>query len=340
MKAIRMNKPNLLEVVEIDEPEIKASNDVKIKVKSGGICGSDVGIYTGNNPMATYPRILGHEMAGEVVEVGTEVSSVKVGDHVAVDPVNNCGICPACRKGRPNICYELEVSGVHRDGFFSEYFVSPEKNVYKLDKNIPWEQAFLVEPFSIGAESTATAQITPADTVLILGAGNIGQTSSRYAVAMGAKVIVASRNEDKLKVAKEHGVSVVINTSNEDLAQVLKEHTDGMGPDVIIDTICVPETVEQAVELAAPAGRIVTLGFTETPSKIQQKWITSKELKICGSRLNNRRFPQVIQNIEDGKISLDGITSDIYYFEDVQDAMDKILDRSRPTKKVVLKFYE
>lgn len=340
MKAVKVSKPNLIEVVEVEEPNIQTEDEVKIKVKTVGICGSDVGIYCGTNPMATYPRVIGHEMSGIVEEVGNNVKYIKEGDHVVVDPVNNCGICPACRSGHPNICYNLEVSGVHREGFFSEHIVAKEGSVYKIDKNIPWEKACLVEPFSIGANSTSLAKVTPNDTVLVLGAGTIGQTVIRTALLMGARVIATDFDEEKLDSAKKQGAILTINPNKEEVESEVLKATDNIGPNVVIDTVCLPSTVEQAIRIAAPTGRVITLGFSETPSQIQQKWITAKELTVQGSRLSNRKFPQVIKNISDGKLSLDEMISHTFNYKDIKVAMAKILDKEEKTKKVVLKFYD
>ena len=129
MKAIKVPKPFEIVIEDVEEPEIMSETDVKIKVTSAGICGSDIGIWNGTNSLATYPRLIGHEFGGIVTATGNSVSKVKIGDKVAVDPVMSCGHCYACRIGRHNVCRDLEVMGVHRDGGMCEYVCVYEKNV-------------------------------------------------------------------------------------------------------------------------------------------------------------------------------------------------------------------
>jgi len=138
MEAVRIPKAYVIELLDIEEPVIEQDQEVKIKVKRVGICGSDMHIYHGTNPLATYPRIVGHEVTGEIVEVGSGVSKVEVGDHVVVEPIHYCGDCFACKSGRPNVCKEVTVFGVHEDGGMREFIVLPEKQIHKIDANIDW----------------------------------------------------------------------------------------------------------------------------------------------------------------------------------------------------------
>jgi L-gulonate 5-dehydrogenase len=150
MLAISVEKPHSLAVVEARSPAPEQS-EVRVRVRRAGICGSDVHILHGSNPFARYPRIIGHEFAGEIESVGPDVSALAVGDRVVVDPVLSCGHCYPCRIGRPNVCANLEVFGVHRDGGFRDLIVVPARNVVKVSPNLPVEIAALAEPFSIAA---------------------------------------------------------------------------------------------------------------------------------------------------------------------------------------------
>jgi L-gulonate 5-dehydrogenase len=173
MKAIQINQPGELVIVEKPIPKA-GTGEAVVRIKAAGICGSDVHIFHGKNPFAVYPRIIGHEAAGEVFQVGEGVTHIKVGDPVAIDNVFSCGHCYACRSGRPNVCAKVQVLGVHRDGVFSEYVTMPVDHLYKLPAGIPWEQAATVEPYSIAAEAMDRGQVVANDTVLICGAGPIG----------------------------------------------------------------------------------------------------------------------------------------------------------------------
>ncbi|NAP00920.1 alcohol dehydrogenase catalytic domain-containing protein, partial [Halomonas sp. MG34] len=141
MKAVLMPEARKIEITNVDKPQIDKESQVLLKIKRVGICGSDMHIYHGTNPMATYPRIVGHEVTGEIVEVGSQVSSVAVGDRVVVEPIRYCGKCFACKNGRPNVCKELSAFGVHEDGGMREFAVLPENQVHRIDPTIDWDEA-------------------------------------------------------------------------------------------------------------------------------------------------------------------------------------------------------
>ena len=335
MKAVRVNEIENLEIVDLDEVELKDNDDVKIKIKAVGICGSDIGIYNGSNPMAQYPRIIGHEMTGIVEEIGKDVTDLKVGDHVSIDPVINCGECKNCKKGRVNICENLKVRGVHVDGGFQEKIIVKSHQAYKVDSSMPWNKSVLVEPFSIGFQANRRADVGEGDVVFVMGAGSIGQTVARVAQYLGAKVFTSDMDPKKLERAEKYGM-IAIDVSKEDPAEVIKKHNDGRLADVVVDAICTTKTFEQAVKLAASAGRVVNLGFSTAPSEICSVDITAKELDIVGSRLSNRRFPEVIEAYNSGKLSFDDLVSHELKFEEVEDAIKMIMDKNTYTEKVIL----
>lgn len=335
MKAVRVNKIDDLEIVDLEELQIQENDDVKVKIMAVGICGSDIGIYNGTNPMAQYPKVIGHEMTGIVEEIGSDVTNLKVGDHVSIDPVINCGECKNCKKGRVNICENLKVRGVHVDGGFQEKIVVKEHQAYKVDSSMPWNKSVLVEPFSIGFQANRRANVGEGDVVFVMGAGTIGQTVGRVAQYLGAKVFTSDMDPKKLERAEKYGM-IGIDVGKEDPAEVIKKHNDGRLADVVIDAICTTQTFEQAVKLAASAGRIVNLGFSTKPSEICSVDITSKELDIVGSRLSNRRFPEVIEAYNSGKLPFDDLISHELKFEQIEKAMKMIMDRDIYTEKVIL----
>ena len=159
MLTVLIPEPKKLEVADLPKPQITQPDEVLVRVLAGGICGSDLHIYHGTNPLATYPRVIGHEFGGVVEEVGSAVSPERIGQRVAVDPVVACGQCYACKIGRHNVCSTLEVMGVHRDGGFAEYVVVPEKNLYTFSKEVDDTMLALVEPYSIGMQINARGQI-------------------------------------------------------------------------------------------------------------------------------------------------------------------------------------
>jgi len=211
MKAIVVNKPFEINIADVDDPQIKSPDEVLIKVKNGGICGSDIGIYTGENSLATYPRIIGHEFGGEVVEVGSGVTKVKIGDKVAVDPVRSCGNCFACRNNRHNVCKSVEVTGVHRDGGFAQYVVAPEHAVHKVDTSkISEDLLCLVEPYSIGVQVNYRGRINENDKVLVMGSGPIGIAVMQVAKYRGASVIITDIVDQRLERAMDMGADKAV----------------------------------------------------------------------------------------------------------------------------------
>lgn len=339
MKAVYIEKPFDLKIVDIPTPELKEATDVKIKVLCGSICGSDVGIYNGKNALATYPRIIGHEYGGIVEAVGQAVTNVKVGDYVAVDPVRSCGHCYACTHDHHNVCSTLEVTGVHRDGGFTEYVVAPADAVYPIDTTkIPVDMLCFVEPYSIGAEVNARAYIGQGDKVLVMGSGPIGLAVMQIAKARGAEVMMTDLINERLERAKDMGADVVLNSKEKDVKEAVLEFTGGEGMPVVVDTICAAWSFELAISLTCPAGRVVVLSTGSQPSNIVQTDITKKELTIVGSRLSNRRFPEVIKLMEEGKLNPEKMRTNIFHFTEAQKAMQQVIEHQDIECKVELSF--
>lgn len=338
MKAIKVIEPFKVEIVDVPKPEIAKEGDVIVRITSGGICGSDIGIYNGTNSLATYPRLIGHEFGGIVEEVGKGVSDIKPGDKVAVDPVVSCGHCYACRIGRHNVCSTLEVMGVHRDGGFAEYVKADAKNVHKFHKDFDGSLLGLVEPFTIGVEINNRAQIKEGDKVLIMGSGPIGIAAMQVAKRNGAQVMMTDLVKERLEKAKSMGADETVLVPEEELEARIDKFTDGEGIPVIVDTVCVPASFEQSVQLACPAGRIVVIGLKNQPSSITMADITKKELTIVGSRLNNNCFDEVISGFEDGSLRPEELMTKAYNYKDVMDALTMIQEHPQDVLKLVLKF--
>ncbi|WP_372712814.1 zinc-binding alcohol dehydrogenase family protein [Ilyobacter sp.] len=336
MKALAVISKEKIEFLEKETPKLQNKDDVLIKIKAVGICGSDVHIYHGTNPLATYPRVIGHEFSGEIVEVGSEVENLAIGDRVSVDPVSTCGTCYACRIGNGNVCAELEVSGVHTDGGMQEYVVVPAARAFKFRSDISFEEGALIEPFTIAAQSTSKGDIRESDTVFVMGAGPIGLAILQVAKSKGARVMISDFNEHRLSIAEGLGADLTVNPAKKDVAEAVKEFTNGEGANVIIDAVCIPQTFEQAVELASAAGRIVILGFNPNPSAISQVHITKKGLEIKGSRLHNNQFPTVVDWFDNKKVDAKKLISHKFKIEDIQEMFDLIDNDPSKVCKIVV----
>lgn len=337
MKAAVVYEPGVIKIEERTIPRIRNETDVLIKVKAAGICGSDLHIYHGKSPVASYPRVIGHEFVGEVIEKGDKVKNLKIGDRVVVEPIFYCGNCYPCRSGRPNVCENLEVLGVHRDGGFQEYIVIPEKNLYPFPNDIAWEEAALIEPFTIAAQVADRGYVRERDDIFIIGAGPIGLCILKYLLLFNVRCGISDIYENRLEVAKRIGACFTINTRNSDPEEELFSYFP-KGANVVIDAVGLPETFEQAIKLTSRAGRVVVLGFDTRPSFIPQAPITLKELSICGSRLQSGKFPTVIKLFTDKKLSGKEIISKVLPFEEIHKAFNLLEKDPNNIIKIILSF--
>ncbi|WP_394581323.1 zinc-binding alcohol dehydrogenase family protein [Cytobacillus firmus] len=338
MKAVQIPSAMEMEIIDIETPVISDPDEVLVKVKRVGICGSDMHIYHGTNPLATYPRIVGHEVAGEVVDVGSNVSGIKPGDHVVVEPIRYCGECYACRKGRQNVCQSLSVFGVHEDGGLREFFVLPEKQLHVVESSLEWDEIVLAEPYTIGAQAVWRGAVEPGDTVFIQGSGPIGICILKMAKLQGARVIISDLKQERLAFAKENGADEIINASEESVEVRVLELTDGEGPNVVIDAVCLPSTFELGVNLVSPAGTVVVLGFDERPSSIPQLPITKKEVTIVGSRLQTNQFEKVVSLLNAEKLQSNSFITHHFPISEVKEAFQYVENNPDQVRKAVIVF--
>jgi len=338
MKAVQVSKPHELTIQEVEKPHIVNPKDVLVKVKRVGICGSDLHIYHGTNPLATLPRVVGHEVAGEVVEIGPEVANLQIGDHVVVEPIRYCGECYACRKGQPNVCQSLTVFGVHEDGGMREWFVLPEKQLHKVNSELPWEEIVLAEPYTIGAQAVFRGQVEAGDTVLIQGAGPIGICVLKMAKFHGATVMVTDLSDERLSFAKENGADVVVNAGREEVLTAVHEWTKGEGANKVIDAVCLPSTFALSLEAVSAAGNVVVLGFDEQPAAISQLPITKKEVTITGSRLQTYQFPKVVELLNEGELRHNGLVTHTFPLAQVQEAFTFVEEHPDLVRKAIITF--
>lgn len=338
MKAVQIVKPKELRVIDIEKPVIDGKNNVLIKMTAAGICGSDMGIYHGTNAAATYPRIIGHEMVGRVDEIGPDVKHLKVGDRVIVNQVTSCGHCYPCRIGRGNVCDNLAIRGVHIDGGYREYMAVPEADCYILPESLSDTDAIMIEPTTIGIQSCTRAQLEKDDMLLIFGCGALGSTILKVARLLCDNIIVADISDDRLHEAMQNGASHVINPLKEDIIAKVKEYTYGHGSTVSIDSACTKDSLITLLKATGNAGRVMTMGFSIAPTEVNQFLITSKELDVRGSRLQNKMFGKAIELINEGKLDLRGAVSHTFPLIKAQEAFDFNDSHDPSIRKIALTF--
>ena len=283
MKAVQITAEQQMAVVELEKPEIK-SNEVLLKMKYVGFCGSDLNTFLGRNPMVNMPVIPGHEVSAVIAAVGSEVpADLKVGMAVTVDPYSNCGHCASCRHERANACEHNETLGVQRNGAMREYLAMPWQKIIPAT-GLTEKEIALIEPMSVGFHAVNRAEVTDIDRVLVIGCGMIGIGAIVRASLRGATVIAVDLDDEKLALAKRMGAHYVVNSKTEDLHARLSELTEGLGPDVVIEAVGNAFTQNQAVNEVAFTGRIVFIGYARGGTEFVTKLFVQKELDIRGSR--------------------------------------------------------
>lgn len=298
MRAIEIIKPGEVNVVERDKPAINR-NEVLLKIKYVGFCGSDLSTYMGKNPMVSYPRIPGHEISAVIEETGINVpENFKVGQRVTVVPYTNCGQCTSCKQKRYNACKYNETLGVQRDGAMAEYISVPWQKILN-DEQLTVQQLALVEPLTVGFHAIDNGEVTDLDTVMVLGCGMIGAGAIVRAALRGSTVIAVDIDDNKLAVAKKLGATHTINSLNQNLHDELEKITFGDGPTVVIEAAGNPITYKAAIEEVAFTGRVVCIGYAGSEISFLTKLWVQKELRIMGSRnANPSDFEAVIKYLK------------------------------------------
>lgn len=339
MKAITVIRPGQVEMLDIEKPVITEPDQVLVRIRATGICGSDVHVAHGTNPYAVYPRVIGHEAAGEIEAVGDAVDGLKAGDCVVFEPITYCGKCYACRSGHHNVCRELKVLGCIVDGTFREYAVVRQSQVYKYDKDrMDFVQAALCEPYTIGAQANWRGNVSPGDVVLVHGAGPIGLIVADVAKSRGAVVIVSEPNENRLAMAAQFGADYMVNPLKEDLDALIAKVTDGEGVNVVFEAAGISALLEHAVEILSPAGRLVALTFGKTPIAVDFKAVNAKELTILGTRHQMQKFPETLKGLPDRLDRVDKLITHIFPAGKFEEAFAVLADKDSGAGKVVLTF--
>jgi threonine dehydrogenase-like Zn-dependent dehydrogenase len=336
MKAFFITAQGKTEIGEISKPEING-DEVLLKIKLVGYCGSDLNTFRGKNPMVTLPRIPGHEVAAVIEKCGMGVpTDFKPGMKVTVSPYTSCEKCPSCLHERPNACQFNQTMGVQRDGALTEYISVPWKKLYKSDK-LSLKELALVEPLTVGFHASARGAVSDKDTVLILGCGAIGLGAIAGSAWRNAKVIAADIDDAKLEIARKAGAAFTINSAHQNLHEELQQIT-GSGPDVVIEAIGLPATFKIAVDEVAFSGRVVYVGYAKEQVSYETKYFVQKELDIRGSRNALGDFADVIKMLEQGKFPVDSVITEVFPFEKSGAALEKWDRNPAAVTKFLIEF--
>jgi len=317
MRAARLHAPGRMVVEEVARPA-PGARDLLVRVEACGICGSDRHMFRGEYPTAK-PVTLGHEFCGLVEAVGAEVADVRVGDRVSGDPNIACGVCEACRAGRPNLCVGLSPIGVMRDGGFAEYVLVPEGQAAVLPAGLDPRHGAFCEPVSCCLHAIDVARIPPGGSVLILGGGVIGLLMVELARQAGAgAVVVATRQAPRRELALALGASHAIEAGRAETDNEILSALPG-GADVVFECAGVPETVTQAIRLARLGGTVVLFGVVPQDDRVQISpfELLTRELRLESAWLNPRTHQRAAALISAGALSLDRLITRTIGLEDV-----------------------
>lgn len=298
MKALRIERAGHSTLCEIPSQKL-GPGEVRVKVHYVGLCGSDLNTFRGNNPLVEFPRVPGHEVAGTILEKGTQVKGeLEAGQSVILWPYSACGKCKSCEAGRAYACRYNQTLGVQRDGALREEIVVPASSVIP-NASLPLRRLALVEPLSVGFHAVRRGSAKAGDTVLVLGCGMIGLGAVMAAALAGSRVVAVDPIAAKEKVARACGAFDFFSETGNALSEKIARLTSERGADLVVEAVGIPETFVASVDLAAYCGRVVYVGYSKAPVTYETKQFNLKELDIFGSRNASRQdFDEVIQALE------------------------------------------
>ncbi|MBA5236545.1 MULTISPECIES: zinc-binding alcohol dehydrogenase family protein [Pectobacterium] len=320
------------------EIPIPGEDETLIKINSVGICGTDIHAWGGNQPFFSYPRVLGHEICGEVVDTGKNVHQFKKGQQVAVIPYVACQQCPACKSGRTNCCEKISVIGVHQDGGFSEYLAVPATNVL-LAEGIDPQAAALIEPYAISAHAVRRAKVLQGEQVLVVGAGPIGLGAAAIAKADGAHVVVADTSAARREHVIAHLNLSVVDPSAEDFEAQLRAEFGGSLAEKVIDATGNQHAMNNTINLIRHGGSIVFVGLFKGDLQFSDPDFHKKETTMMGSRnATPEDFAKVGRLMSEGKLTAEMMLTHRYSFSTLADIYEKDVINNRELIKGVITF--
>ncbi len=331
MKRVKLIAPKRFIIEEVDIPK-PALNEVLIKVKACGICGTDLHAYYGEHPFISYPIVLGHEFSGIIEETD---------EHVVVEPLLTCGKCYNCKIGRYNICNDLKVIGCQTDGAFAQYITVPINKVFSIPKDMSFEEATFIEPIAVGIHAIKKAGDIKGERIVIMGAGPIGLIILQLSKIFGVKeVIITDILNSRLKLAKELGANYAINVKEENLIEWVYNTFGRDGIDKVFECVGGDQniTINQAINLTRKGTRIILIGVFKRSLPIEINLIQDRELEIMGSLVyTSSDFSEAINLLYMKKINVNKLISNILPLERIEEAMKMLVEEKERYIKIILK---
>ncbi|MGM0856519.1 MAG: zinc-binding alcohol dehydrogenase family protein [Pseudomonadota bacterium] len=321
MRTVVCAEPGHMTLEQRDSPSCGAG-EALLRIRRIGVCGTDIHAYGGNQPYFSYPRVLGHELAGEVVEMGSEGNAELIGKRAYVIPYLHCGECRACRHGRSNCCQRIQVIGVHRDGGMCDTLAVPLDHLVVSD-TLSLDQLALVECMAIGAHAVRRSELSQGELAVVSGAGPIGMGVAQIARERGAQVVVIDTNPERLAFCRDKlGLELTLNPAEDDIDAALKGLSDGELADVVFDATGNPAAMQAGFNLAGQAGRYVLVSIVKADISFSDPDFHRKELTLLASRNATRDdFDQVTQLMESGRLKADAMITHRADLADVPERM-------------------
>ncbi|WP_338875772.1 zinc-binding alcohol dehydrogenase family protein [Spirosoma sp. SC4-14] len=337
MESLVCIEPRQFAYKQIEKPVLTAGNAI-VRIRRIGICGTDLHAFEGTQPYFSYPRILGHELAGDLVEADGAPDFMP-GEAITFIPYFNCGYCIACRSGKPNCCVRIQVSGVHIDGGMVEYLSVPSYSLVHGD-GLSHDELALVEPLAIGAHGVRRADVQPGENVLVVGAGPIGLGTMEFARIAGANVIALDINESRLAFCKNRlGVSHTVNALSPDVAEQLSVITNGDMPTVVIDATGSLRAINTAFAYMAHSGRYVLVGLQKGDISFSHPEFHKREATLMSSRNATRvDFEHVIASMKKGLVDPTTYITHRVGFDQIQSEFESWLDPANGVIKAIASF--
>lgn len=338
MQAIVLERPGQLDVRQMERPGTPPPGQALVRVRKVGVCGTDLHAYQGNQPFFTYPRILGHELGVEVLALDENEQGLSVGIRCAVEPYFSCGQCPACRRGKPNCCLNIQVFGVHIDGGMREFAHIPARYLHP-SQTLSFEQLALVEPLAIGAHAVSRAHLQEGERVLVVGAGPIGLAVTQFAWLAGARVMVLDVSEQRLLFCQQRWPQVTCLSGQNDPQAMLHELLGDDLPTAVFDATGNPHSMHASFSYAGHGGRLIFVGLVQGDITFNDPSFHKRELTLLSSRnATAADFRQIITHLEAGQIDLEPWITHRASAETVSDVFPHWFDRSSGIIKAVISF--
>ena len=344
MKAMMLTGIRQMEMKEVSTPALLNDRDVRIKMKTLGVCGSDIHYYVSGkigSQVVSYPYTVGHEGAGEVEAVGKDVTIVKPGDRIAIEPAMPCWECDQCKAGRPHTCRSLRFLGCpgQAEGSLSEYIVMPETSCFKIPDQMTYDEAAISEPLAIGLYAVKQSIPMEGAKVGILGFGPIGMSVMLPALALGAsEVYVSDKIDERLKIAQGNGAVLTANPEREDVVKKITEKVPEL-LDVVFECCGQQDAIDNAVDLLKPGGKLMIIGIPEF-----DRWSfpvdksRHKELCIQNVRRQNEAVQPALDMMAAGEVSIAAMTTHRFPFEKSKEAFDLVAAYSDGVMKAMIDF--